>query len=180
MDVKNMDEFKKNNPTLLSFDDVLKITKSFFSISPFWVQRKELLQIVTSDNFLFAFKLGVVVTKSEVLFLSSKKLLHIDFTDISKITVDLKKMKIIFEEYDIGIASLNIDKMHDNSNLFLSFQEMFKEKKLDSLIHDTDLIKIIYNETDNVNSIKYYFNIINTESKDGVSLSLLKDKFYQK
>jgi len=72
MDIKQIDDFKKNNPKLLSFDEVLKITKSIFSISPYWIQRKELLQIVTSDNFLFAFKLGVIVTKSEVLFLSSK------------------------------------------------------------------------------------------------------------
>jgi hypothetical protein len=129
MDIKQIDDFKKNNPKLLSFDEVLKITKSIFSISPYWIQRKELLQIVTSDNFLFAFKLGVIVTKSEVLFLSSKKLLHIDFIDISKIMVNLKKMTIIFEEYEILIASF----IDDDINLFLSFQEMFKEKKSDVL-----------------------------------------------
>jgi hypothetical protein len=129
MDIKQIDDFKKNNPKLLSFDEVLKITKSIFSISPYWIQRKELLQIVTSDNFLFAFKLGVIVTKSEVLFLSSKKLLHIDFIDISKIMVNLKKMTIIFEEYEILIASF----IDDDINLFLSFQEMFKEEKSDVL-----------------------------------------------
>jgi hypothetical protein len=117
-------EFKNSNPILLDYDGVIKTTKSFVSLSPFWFNKKELLQLITPQNFILGFQFGVIITVDNVLFVSNKGIKILQYEDIQNIHVDLNKMKVTFKDSDIGLINMS----NEIPNLFISFQKIFTEK----------------------------------------------------
>ena len=127
-------EFKNSNPTLLDYDGVIKITKSFISLSTFWINKKELLQLITPQNFILGFQFGIIITLDNVLFVSNKGIKILNYGDIQNINVDLNKMKVTFQDSDIGLTTTS----NEINSLFISFQQSFteKEENLENFILD--------------------------------------------
>jgi hypothetical protein len=202
IEIKNVNEylsekflnFKENTPGLLGYEEVIELSKKTFSLSNF-SKKKDLIQLLNTNKFLFAFNFGIIITKNKLIFCPSGnlKIFEIEFEDIHKIKVVLHQSKIFYGEHYILLTKSYLE----HSEYFISFQKLFsqvvvqrikdekeelqrkiiEEQKLKEeqdekrRVHELEELKNkIYNIPHDLDSYKFYFSNIKSvgiESKWG-------------
>jgi len=152
MNIQKIEKFKNaNSNNLMDFEELSKIYKKIFSLSPFHSNKKELQTLISSENFLFAFNFGIVILKNNILFVNTKHVFEIEFDQIFEIKLDLNKLKIFYKDEKIDLISMN----DTVPNLFLKFQECFKEDE-QKITNENQTISNICNNDMNILIRSFY------------------------
>jgi len=103
--LETLQNFAEQNQPLLNYEKVIAKTQKKLSFSIFRLLRNDILEKMNETNFVFAFEFDIIILKNNILFLTTKGLIEIPYSESHKIEVVHKDFVIKYEENTILVGS---------------------------------------------------------------------------
>jgi hypothetical protein len=100
-----LQNFAEQNQPLLNYEKVIAKTQKKLSFSIFRLLRNDILEKINETNFVFAFEFDIIILNNKILFLTTKGLIEIPYSESHKIEVVHKDFVIKYEENTILVGS---------------------------------------------------------------------------
>ncbi|MFN6244265.1 MAG: hypothetical protein ACK4Y8_07925 [Bacteroidota bacterium] len=100
-----LQNFAEQNQPLLNYEKVIAKTQKKLSFSIFRLLRNDILEKINETNFVFAFEFDIIILNNKILFLTTKGLIEIPYSESHKIEVVHKYFVIKYEENTILVGS---------------------------------------------------------------------------
>jgi len=100
-----LQNFVEQNQPLLNYEKVIAKTQKKLSFSIFRLLRNDILEKINETNFVFAFEFDIIILKNNILFLTTKGLIEIPYSESHKIEIVHKDFVIKYEENTILVGS---------------------------------------------------------------------------
>ena len=100
-----LQNFAEQNQPLLNYEKVIAKTQKKLSFSIFRLLRNDILERINETNFVFAFEFDIIILNNKILFLTTKGLIEIPYSESHKIEVVHKDFVIKYEENTILVGS---------------------------------------------------------------------------
>ena len=105
MQLETLQNFAEQNQPLLNYEKVIAKTQKKLSFSIFRLLRNDILEKMNETNFVFAFEFDIIILKNNILFLTTKGLIEIPYSESHKIEIVHKDFVIKYEENTILVGS---------------------------------------------------------------------------
>ena len=100
-----LQNFAEQNQPLLNYEKVIAKIQKKLSFSIFRLLRNDILERINETNFVFAFEFDIIILNNKILFLTTKGLIEIPYSESHKIEVVHKDFVIKYEENTILVGS---------------------------------------------------------------------------
>lgn len=126
MIIDSLIHYASENKDLLGYDQVVAKTQKTFSLSNFKLHKKDILEKISKDNFIFAFDFGIIFLRENILFINERGVAEIPYSKARQIGITDKDFLITYFNLTILVGPSAKKK----------FQDFMRQMPFESVDHD--------------------------------------------